>query len=330
MPFSVGSSYRTTVPLYALDAIDDAVEPTRSLVSRLGVVDWLKLGGVTLFAGGFGSASFSANVPRQLVGTLPDSVPTTADLLTMTATVGGVVTVGVALAAFLLVRSLLEFVLYEALREDGVAVRRSLGRWWRHALQLWAFRVTVAWSMLAGGAALAAALGASGLGVGAVGSDALRAVAVAATFGGYGVVAGFTTRFVVPVIVATDEGIVGAWARFLRAVAASPAQYGAYLLAGLFVRFVADVLALSAALLVVVLLAIPLVVVVVPTTLALAVEPWMALSPPLVLLSTGLSAGYVLVALSGIVLARLPFVVYVRHYALAVLRGTAPELDPMA
>jgi hypothetical protein len=241
-----------------------------------------------------------------------------------------VVTIGVALAVFLLVRSFLEFVLYEALREDGVAVRRSLRRWWRHALQLWAFRVTITWSMLAGGAALATGVAAGDLAVGSVGSDALLTVAIATTFGGYAVVAGLTTRFVVPVMVASGAGLAGAWLRFLRTVAANPGQYVTYLLVGLFVRFVADVLALSAALLLVVLLAVPLVVVVVPTTIALAVEPAMALSPPLVLLSSGLSAGYVIAALLGVVLARLPFVVYVRHYALGVLRGTAPSLDPMA
>jgi hypothetical protein len=319
-----------TVPLYALDAIDEAVEPTRSLVSRLGVGDWLKLGAVTLFVGGFGSASFSANVPRRLVGALPDAVPGTADLVSMTFTLGGVVTVGVALAVFLLFRSFLEFVLYEALREDGVAVRRSLRRWWHHGLQLWAFRVTITWSMLAGGAALATGVAAGDLAVGSLGSDALLTVAIATTFGGYAVVAGLTTRFVVPVMVASGAGLAGAWLRFLRTVAANPGQYVTYLLVGLFVRFVADVLALSAALLLVVLLAVPLVVVVVPTTIALAVEPAMALSPPLVLLSSGLSAGYVIAALLGVVLARLPFVVYVRHYALGVLRGTAPSLDPMA
>lgn len=318
------------MPLYALDAIDEAVGPTRSFVSRLGIADWSKLGAIALFVGGFGSVSFSANLPHEVVRSLPNDVPHAGDLVTVAGTAGLVVAFGFSLALFYLVRSLLEFVFYEALRDGSVSVRGALGRWWRHGIQLWVFRVVVAWSMLAGGSALASAISAGGITVAGLPDRTAVVATVAVTFGGYAVVAGFTTRFVVPVMLMREAGIAAAWGRFLRTLGANAGQYVSYLLVGLFVRFVADVLALSAAVLVAALLAVPVVVFLLPALVVASSAPELALSPPLVLLTGGLTAGYVLLVLVGAVLARLPFVVYVRYYALAVLRGTDPSLDLFA
>jgi hypothetical protein len=314
------------VSLYALDAVDDAVGPTRDLVSRLGIAGWLKLGAVTLFVGGFGSVSFSANLPRAAVRTAPGLLPPSTDPADVSLTVGFVATLIVLVTGFLLVRSQLEFVLYEALRDD-VAVRRSLRRWWRHALRLWAFRTVLTWSLLTAGAGLV--FGVEDAAVGGVAVEGLGTAAGVVVLAGYAVVAGATTRFVVPVMLATEAGVLDAWRRFLRVAFANPGQYLAYVLVGPFVRFVADVLALSAAVLVAVFLTIPVVLFLTPAVMVVSQYPEQALSPPLVLLSGGLSSGVVVAVLGGAVLARLPFVVYVRHYALAVLRGTAPSLDPL-
>jgi hypothetical protein len=310
------------VPFHALDAVDDAVVPTRALVTRLGVGDWLKLGVVTAFVGGAGSASFSANLPREALAAVPEDPTSLAGpggpLLTAAAVGVGLL----AVAGWLLARSLLAFVFYETLRRGTVPVRRSLARWWRHGVGLWGFRVGVAWAAF-GGAATLVVVGPSGPAVGGVPADHLAAAVALAV---YAVVAGLTTRFVVPVMLVRDAGVLAAWARFLRVLAANPGQYGGYLAVGLVVRFVADVLALSAAVLVAVLLAIPVAVFVVPALVVFGQAPWLALSPPLVLLTGGLSAAYVLLALLGVVLARLPFVVYVRHHALSVLALTEPDL----
>lgn len=315
--------------MYALDAIDDAVGPTRALATRLGIAGWLKLGGVTLFVGGLGSGSFSANLPRMAARAAPSQLPLAGDPAAVTLTLGLVLTVLVAVTGLQLVRSLLEFVLYEALREDAVAVRRSLARWWRHGLQLWVFRVVITWSLLTAGVAIVYGVDVGGVGVPGSDGDALVTVGGAVVLGGYALVAGFTTRFVVPVMLASEDGVLGAWRRFLRVVLGNPGQYLAYVVVGPFVRFVADVLALSAAVLIALLLAIPVAIFLVPAVVVVSVDPRLALSPPLILLSGGLSAGYVVTVLLGAVLARLPFVVYVRHYALGVLAGTEPSLDPL-
>lgn len=315
--------------MYALDAVDDAVGPTRSLVTQLGIGGWLKLGLVTLFVGGVGSVSFSANLPRTVLDLAPSSLPTSIDPGAIRLTLGLALTVLLAATVLQLIRSLLEFVLYETLRAESVAVRRSLRRWYRHALQLWVFRVVVTWSLLAAGVGLLYGADVGPLApTGWVGGTVVT-VAGAVLLGGYALLSGFTTRFVVPVMLATGAGFIGAWRRFARAVVASPGQYLAYVLVGPLVRFVADVLALSAAVLVAVLLAVPVAVFAVPAAVVFATAPQFALSPPLIMLSSGLSAGYVVGVLLGAVLARLPFVVYVRHYALVVLRGTAPTLGPM-
>jgi len=317
------------VSLYALDAVDDAVGPTRALVARLSLAGWLKLGAVTLFVGGVGSASFSANLPLTAVRSVPTGPVFPGGLAEVSLTVGVAVALVVAAVAALLVRSGLEFVLYEALRGDAVRVREPLRRWWRHALGLWAFRLAVAAAALAGSAAVLAAADV-GPGVESPGDSPLVLVGLAVVLGSYALVAGLTTRFVVPAMVATGAGVVGAWRRLVGAVAASPGQYLAYLLAGPVVRFVADVVALSAVVLLAALLAVPVAAVVVPALLVVGRAPRLALSPPLILLSGGLPAGYLLAVLVGAVLLRLPLVVYVRLYALAVLRGTAPSLDPTA
>lgn len=318
------------MPIHALDAVDEAVGPTRTFVSRLGIGDWLKLGPVTLFVGGFGSASFSANLPREVLRSLPGDLPEVVDPWQVAGTAGVVVGVGLLLAVGYLVRSLLEFVFYEALRDGSVDVRRSLGRWWLHGVQVWGLRVALAWSLLAGGAALASAISAGRLTVAGLANRPLVVATVLLAFGGHAVVAGFTTQFVVPIMLLRDAGVIAAWGRFLRTVRANPGQYGWYLVVAPVVRFVADVLALSAVVLVAALLAVPVAVFVLPALLVASAEPWLALSPPFVLLTGGLTAGYVLLAGLGALLVRMPFLVYVRYYALAVLRGTDPSLDLLA
>lgn len=315
--------------LYALDAIDDAVGPTRALVARLSLAGWLKLGAVTLFVGGVGSASFSANLPRTAVGSLPEAPVLPSGFAEVSVTIGLAAAVVAVAAAGLLVRSGLEFVLYEALRGDAVRVRDPLRRWWRHALGLWAFRLVAAAAALAGSAAVLATADV-GFGIEALGESPLVLVGLGVVLGSYALVAGLTTRFVVPAMVASEAGVVDGWRRLLATVADSPGQYLAYLVTGPFVRFVADVVALSAAVLLAALLAVPVAVVVLPALVVVGQAPRMAFSPPLILLSGGLPAGYLLAVLAGAVLLRLPLVVYVRFYALHVLRGTAPSLDPTA
>lgn len=318
------------MPLYALDAVDDAVGPTRQFVADLGIRDWVKLLVVVPFVGGLGSASFSANLPRRALGALPGSVPVPGSLAEVTVTASLAAALVAALVAGSLVRSLLEFVFYASLRTGEVRVRSTLRQRWRQGVQLWVVRSSLALVTLVGAATLVAFLRASEVTTAGVGTDVLVVVAVAAAVGTYAVLAGLTTRFVVPVMMVRDAGILAGWTRFLRTVAANPGQYVAYLGVGLFVRFVADVLALSAAVLLATLVSVPVVLVLVPSTLVVAAAPWTGLYPPFVMLAGGLTAAYVLAVLAGAVVVRAPFVAYVRYYALAVLRGTDPRLDLLA
>lgn len=318
------------MPIHALDAIDDAIGPTRELVSGLGVSGWLKLGAITLFVGGFGSVSFSANLPNEVLASLPTGLSRPADLGRTVGIVGLAVLGAGVLSVLSLVRSLLEFAFYESLRNGTVSLRRPLARWWLHGVQLWVLRVVLAVTLLGGGSAVASAIAADGSSALGVPNRLLVVATVAGSFGAYAVVAGFTTRFVVPVVLVRDAGVLTAWRRFLRTVGEQPGQYVWYLLVGPFVRFVADVLALSTAVLFAVLLIVPVAIFVIPALVVLAEAPRLALSPPLILLTAGLAAGYVLAIVVGALLARLPFVVYVRYYAVSVLRGTDPSLDLFA
>lgn len=315
------------MPIHALDAIDEAVGPTRDVVTGLRVPGWLKLGAVTLFVGGFGSVPFSANLPREALGIIPTSGWQPTDPERTLGIVGVALAVATALSSFYLARSILEFVFYDAVLTGTVSVRQSLGRWWLHGAQVWALRVVVAVTLLGGGSALAWAIAVDGGSVFGVPNRLLVAATVAGSFGGYAVIAGFTTRFVVPVMLVREAGVLAAWRRFLGTVGGRPGQYAWYLLVGPFVRFVADVLALSAAVLLAILLAVPVAIFVVPALVVISTRPRLALSPPLIMLTSGLSAGYVLAVVLGALLARMPFVVYVRYYALLVLVGTDPGID---
>lgn len=318
------------MPIHALDAIDEAVGPTRSLVSRLGVPGWLKLGAITLFVGGIGSISFSANLPNQVLRSLSGGVLRPIDLERAVGTVLVAVVVAISLSAFYLLRSILEFTFYTTIRDGTVSVRQSVRRWWLYGAQVWALRVVVAAVLLGGGTTLASAITADGGHLLGAENRALVVVTLACSYGVYALIAGLTTRFVVPIMLIDDSGVLASWRRFLRTVGNRPGQYVWYLIVGPFVRFVADVLALSAAVLLAVLLAVPVAIFVLPAIVVLGERPELALSPPLIMLTTGLSAGYVIAAIAGALLARMPFVVYVRTYALSVLRRTDPALDLFA
>lgn len=212
-------------------------------------------------------------------------------------------------------------------------MRRSLAGRWRLGLGLFVFRAVLVWSLL--GTVLAGAvLAAPGTAERATAAlpadvdlDSPVAALVLAAAGCYAVLAGLTTRFVAPIMLVEEVGVLAGWRRLLGLLAGAPHQYLAYLLVSPFVRFAADVLALSAAVLLVVALTIPLVAVVVPVAVLLGSDAAVLASPAAVGVALGLLPAYLLAVAAGAVVLRVPFVAYVRYYALLVLVGTDPELS---
>ena len=318
---------------HALSALGDAVGATRELLWPVRAGPWLKLAGVCAFVGGFGSAAFRAELPADLVVAGSESLtaarqgPEQAVLLA-----GLALLVGLALLGYLLVRSLLEFVFYDALVSHEVRIRRTLGRQWQAGLQLFLFRVALVSALLVvilAGAALVT-IGAAEVALatpaGPIGGDSLALGAVLLAAGGYAIVAGFTTRFVTPIMLVADCDVGDAWRRLLGTMAAQPGQYLAYLGVGLVVRFAADVLALSALVLVALALSVPLVAVLGPLILLAAGGGSLLAAPSVYVFATGLVGASLGALLAALFVLRVPFVAYVRYYALLVLAGTDPEL----
>ena len=318
---------------HALSALGGAVGATRDLLWPIHAGPWLKLAVVCAFVGGFGSAAFRAELPVDLVVAGSEGLIAARQSPEQAALLAGLaLAAGLALLGYVLVRSLLEFVLYDALVTREVRVRQTLGRRWRAGLQLFAFRVGLLSAFLAvalSGATLVA-IGAGEAGVatpvGPVGVDSLVLAGVLVAAAGYALVAGFTTRFVTPIMLVADRDVGAAWRRLLGTIAAQPGQYLAYLGVGVVVRFAADVLALSALVLFALALAVPLVAVLGPLVLLAAGEATLLAAPSVYVLGTGLVGVCLVALLAGLFVLRVPFVAYVRYYALLVLAGTDPEL----
>jgi hypothetical protein len=140
-------------------------------------------------------------------------------------------------------------------------------------------------------------------------------------FVGLGLVLGFTTTFVVPVMLAEDRGVIAAWRRLLGTVRGNWQEYLVYLvvnwLLGIAIGFVTLVLTV----LVAIVVGIPALVITVPTVLAAGVTPIAGT----VLLVVWLLAG-VLFFVAMLVVA-VPFQTFQRYYALLVLGDIDSALD---
>lgn len=305
--------------LVALDAIDDALRLTRSLAEKLTITGWIRLALVVAFVGGFGSASFQGNAPASAISN-PDGLKRTvdgvaADVPVLVVTVLVVFGVGIG---YLLVRSLLEFAFYESLCTRDVHLWRSVAERWTQGLRLFAFRTVLAGIV----AATLSALAWLTIYDGRISPTSVGPIVVAAgVLGGYAVVAGFTTNFVVPVMLSEGGGVLAAWARFGGVLSAAAHQYAAYLLVGAVLRFVVDIVLLAVITLYAFALAVPLVFFgVLPVIVNPGSIVFLLLVAPFVL-------AYLLLFFAGAAVLRVPAVAYLRYYALLVLTGTDTDLD---
>lgn len=318
---------------HAVDALGEAIGATRTLLWPIYAGPWLKLAVVCAFVGGFGSAAFRGELPVDLLVAGSEALTAAREGPEQAAFLGGVaLTAGLALIGYLLIRSILEFVFYDALISHEVRIFRTItGRWWS-GVQLFLFRVVLVSALfavvLAGAALVAGGIGEAALAtpVGPVGVDAFVVAGVLVAAAGYALVAGFTTRFVAPIMLVADVDVVAAWRRLLGTMAAKPHQYLAYLGVGLVVRFTADVLALSAVVLIALGLSLPLVAVLGPLALLAAGGGLLFAAPSVYVLATGLIGAYLIALAASLFVLRVPFVAYVRYYALLVLAGTDPAL----
>jgi hypothetical protein len=325
---ALGPQYYT-MPLYALDEIDDAFRVTREFLTPFDLRTWLKLALVVFFVGGVGAnaGGFQFNVPVGEETPFPtDQFPELGAEVWLLA--AGLAAFAILLTlVFLVVGSIMEFVLVESLRTEEVHVRRYWSARWRQGLRLFGFRLVVGLVIVAGVAALLAPLilgGMSGdVSGGAIGVFLVLLPLFIVLSIALALVNGFTTSFVVPIMILTDVGILAGWRRLWPTIRAEWDQYLVYAVAQLVLTVVAGIALAMVGVAAALVLLIPF------GLLALVGFGLLALTAPIV----GAAVLAVIAVLYGLTLAivlavaQVPVVSYLRYYALLVLGDVDEGLD---
>ncbi|MFC7029136.1 hypothetical protein ACFQH8_20210 [Halomicroarcula sp. GCM10025710] len=321
------------MPLHALENLDDALDATRAFLWPFNRSTWVKLAVVVFFVGGPGANLnlFQYNVPADQ-GPTSGGFPTPPDigasvLLVIAAVVAVALVVGLL---FLLVGSIMEFILVESLRHETVAIRRYWGERWRQGARLFGFRAVVALLVFGSIAVLAALVlfpvlvqtgpGTRG-GLSIIGFLLLLPVVFVLALV-VGVVNGFTTVFVVPVMIRLDCGVLGGWRRLWPTVTANPWEYLAYAVAGFVLNIIGGILVAIVVGVGVLVLLIPFGILGAVGFFVLSVSQSFGIG---ILLVVGLLFGLSTLAVAALV--QVPVVTYLRYYALLVLGDIDDDLD---
>jgi hypothetical protein len=319
--------------LYALDAIDDALDAARAFLWPFDLGRWARLALVMFFVGGAGGTppfQFGGGTPSGTgsqtpdVSGIPGTIPSPGgtELAVIAAIFGIVLVLGLA---FLFVGSVMEFVFVESLRREAVTIRRYWGERWRQGARLFGFRIVLgALTIGIVGALLAAILWPVLVGEGALSIGllflAIPVFVVVSVISG--LVGGFTTMFVVPVMIAEDRALLSAWRRFWPTLTGQWKQYAAYAVLSFVLQLVAGILASVVTVLAAVGVAVPIGLFGLVGVGLLSVSELAGWG----LIGLAVALFVVAVIVIGLVVA-VPIQTYLRYYALLVLGDTEAAFD---
>jgi len=326
------------MPLYALEDLDDALDATRAFLWPIDRSTWIKLAVVVFFVGGPGANlnAFQYNVPADQ-GPPSGEFPMPPDIgANIWLVIAVVIAAGLLIGLlFLLIGSIMEFVLVESLRQEEVTVRQYWGERWRQGARLFGFRLVIG-LLVFGSAAVVAVLfllpvvvetgtgpgpspGPGGLSI--IGFLLLLPIVFVLALV-VGLVNGFTTVFVVPIMILEDCGVLAGWRRLWPTITANPWQYLAYAVAGVILNILAGIL-------VAIVVGVAGLVLLIPFGILGALGFFLlTVAEPFgigLLVVVGLLFG--LSVLLVIALAQVPVVAYLRYYALLVLGDIESDLD---
>lgn len=325
--------------LSAIGSLADSIDATRDfLFSPIRPRRWLALALVVFFAGtlggGFNPTSFANARDTGTQQQASEDVPSMAEGFEMLQTfVAEHLTWILVLGSIFIVVSLffwllgiaMQFVFVESLRQESVDVwgylSDSLGKAlhvagleaaiWIAMLVPWLAVGYVAWDPLFAGEALPR-------------DTLLPLVALAGIVSVVGtLVQSFTRRFVVPVMLTADVGVLAGWRRFLSAASGSLVEYVVYFV-------VATVLTIALGTVAAVLVGIAAMIVFVPLVFVgfvLWAIGGFSTGVLVALGVLGILVGVLLVAVGAIV--QVPFAAYIQYYALFVLGDTDRLVDPI-
>ena len=316
--------------LHALEDVDDALAVTRAFLWPVDRTTWLKLAVVVFFVGGPG-AGF--NTVQYNVGGGGDAAPPTGELPEVGADIWLIVAAAVVAAllvgfVFALVGAIMEFVLVESLRSREVHVREYWGRRWGQGVRLFVFRLVIGLFVLGSVLLLSALflLPLLGFGEAAAVPGVLALLLLVPVFVVLGllvgIVNGFTTVFVVPIMVLEDCGVLAGWGRLWSSITGAWTQYLAYAVVG-------ALLSIAGGLLVGLLTGLLAIVLLVPFGLLFALGIGLfTVAESLgigLMVVTGLLFGLAVVVVAALV--QVPVQTYLRYYALLVLGDVEESLD---
>jgi hypothetical protein len=319
------------MPWIAFDALKDARQATEDLLLPIDRGTWLRLAVLAFFLGGGGGAPTGGSgsggtTPNDVpAGELPQQLPPMETLLTVAAAV--VLLVLVLALVWMLVGSVMEFVLVTGLRDRDVRLRRPFRANLYPGLRLFAFRLVLG----LGGLALVAIpiLGILGLGIGVGPAAFLLFVPLVVLFGVVALVGGvvnrLTTDFVVPAMLVEDRGVLDGWRRVWPLVRAEWKEVGLFVLLRFALAIGAGIAVGLATLLVALVVAIPFALVGVAIYLGLSGAG--GLGPAGWLLLGVLVAIFLLCVLAASLLIQVPVLTYLRYYGLSALGRLDTSLD---
>ena len=324
--------------LYAFDAIDDAFEATKAFLWPFELGRWARLALIMFFvgsgSGGFSPGNFNPGTFGSDGGTGAPGAPSAPgapgglpqiggpELAIVLAIVAFVVVLGLL---FLVVGSIMEFVLVESLRREEVTIRRYWSQHWGKGLRLAGFRLVFGLATFLVVAALIllafwpAFTEGADISIGLL-LLAIPVVLVLAIVGG--LIYGFTTVFVVPVMIAEDRGVLSAWSRFWPTMTGQWKQYLVYAIMGFVLQLAAGIVAGIVGFIGLLVLAIPFGVI--------GLVGW-------AIVQAGTVAGWVIVGIAGLLFligvivlflfVAVPVQTFLRYYALFVLGDTDEAFD---
>lgn len=319
--------------LYALDDLDDAIAATQALLLPLEWRQWLKLSFVVLFIGGasganplqFGGNTSGAGDTNFNAGPgLSDTVPAIggSELAVVVAVGGFLLLLGLL---FLLAGSIMEFVFVRSLQDEEVTIRRYWRTHWRQGIRLFGFRLGFGILSLGVAGLLIGVVVAPGrLGFEAFSLGLLLVVIpvgiVLAILSR--IVAGFTTMFVVPIMMIEQQGLLSAWQRFWPTVTGQWKQYLVYTVMSVILQVAGGILTGIVTGIAALVIAIPFGILGLLGAGLLAVFAPAGLA---VLIVVGLLFALVVIVLSLAV--SVPVQAFLRYYALLVLGDTNNAFD---
>ncbi|AUX09452.1 hypothetical protein AArcSl_1826 [Halalkaliarchaeum desulfuricum] len=310
---------------HATESLQDAFAATKRLLFPVSLHRWLALAVAAFFVGGTTGFDVNYNVGTGTVD-LPEPIVGPRGLFPQVASPEFVVVGAAVLVVGLLswyLGALFEFVFVEQLRTTDAHLRGRIAPAARPGLSLFGFRLVV--GLLAAGSALfvailPAAFGNVGVLLLLVFLPGLFVVGIVLWLANR-----LTTDFVVPVMIATDDGLVDAWRAFWPDLRGELREYGLYLLVRVVLGLIAGVVLAVGYLAIAIVVGIPLLLLFLLSGFVL----FEVLAVRVVeLLAVGfLLVGVLVVVIVGTVLVAVPVRTYLRYYALFVLGGVTPEYD---